>query len=353
MPARFLPRVILYNHGTMKKFVFVLLIFLGMAVVYLSFGELQQTAEVLRQIHPWAIALGLLVELLWLFNVGLTFKQVYRMFDMRESSRHLFLVAAASYFVSVVAPSAGVSGVALLISDARKRGLPPGKVTAAGMVSLLFDYLSFLFVLALGLIVMIRRNNLTGGEVIASLILFAIASGLAFILYLGSRSANRLGDLLARATRLINSLARPFIHRKYLRVERAYSYAAELSGGLSTMRTRPRDLARPLALALLSKALWIVILMIMFMAFEVEFSIGTLVGGFSIGYLFLIVSPTPSGIGVVEGVLAVALRSLRVPWESAVVVTLCYRAITFWFPLAVGAIAFRILQRDPETKSAE
>jgi uncharacterized protein (TIRG00374 family) len=71
------------------------------------------------------------------------------------------------------------------------------------------------------------------------------------------------------------------------------------------------------------------------------------VGGFSIGYLFLIVSPTPSGIGIVEGMLTVALNTLRVKLDAAVLITMAYRAFTFWFPLAVGGVAFRILQREP------
>jgi uncharacterized protein (TIRG00374 family) len=80
-----------------------------------------------------------------------------------------------------------------------------------------------------------------------------------------------------------------------------------------------------------------------FLAFQVPFSIETIIGGFAISYLFLIVSPTPSGIGIVEGIMPLALTSLRVPWSEAVVITLAYRAVTFWFPLAVGAWAIRRL----------
>ncbi len=71
---------------------------------------------------------------------------------------------------------------------------------------------------------------------------------------------------------------------------------------------------------------------------------GTIVAGFAIAYLFLIVSPTPSGIGIVEGVMAIALVSLRVNISHAVIITLAYRAVTFWLPLVVGALAFRALQ---------
>jgi uncharacterized protein (TIRG00374 family) len=76
------------------------------------------------------------------------------------------------------------------------------------------------------------------------------------------------------------------------------------------------------------------------------------VGGFSIGYLFLIVSPTPSGLGIVEGMLTVALNTLRVKLDAAVLITLAYRALTFWFPLAVGGVAFRLLQGKQKNRPA-
>ena len=86
------------------------------------------------------------------------------------------------------------------------------------------------------------------------------------------------------------------------------------------------------------------ILALTFMAFGVPFSIGTIVAGFASAYLFLIVSPTPYGIGIVETLLPVALTSLSVAWEDAVIITLMYRGITFWVPLVLGGISFRLLQ---------
>jgi uncharacterized protein (TIRG00374 family) len=57
----------------------------------------------------------------------------------------------------------------------------------------------------------------------------------------------------------------------------------------------------------------------------------------------LIVSPTPAGIGIVEGVLTVALRTMQVPIEASAVITLAFRGITFWMPVLVGILAFRSL----------
>ena len=83
-----------------------------------------------------------------------------------------------------------------------------------------------------------------------------------------------------------------------------------------------------------------------FFAFQVPVTAGTVIGGFAISYLFLIVSPTPSGVGIVEGIMPLALTSLRVPWSDAVLITLSYRGITFWLPLAFGAVALRMLERE-------
>ena len=193
---------------------------------------------------------------------------------------------------------------------------------------------------------MIRRNNFGAGEISASLILLAVAVALGAILYLAYKSPVALGRGLAGAARLINRLVRPFIHREYLSEARAHEFAGDVSSGLGSLPEKPRTLLIPFSLALLNKVLLALILMLCFLAFDVPFSAGTIVGGFAITYLFIIVSPTPAGVGVVEGLMPVALRTLRVDFSQAVIITLAFRGITFWLPLAAGAVAFRGLNVD-------
>ena len=86
------------------------------------------------------------------------------------------------------------------------------------------------------------------------------------------------------------------------------------------------------------------VLTAVFMAFQTPLSVGTLIAGFAIAYLFLIVSPTPAGVGVVEGVLTLSLSSMFVPLGEATVITLSYRVLTFWLPLLFGFLSFQLLQ---------
>jgi uncharacterized protein (TIRG00374 family) len=264
-----------------------------------------------------------------------------------EKITRLFVVSFAAFFMNVVAPSAGVSGAAVFISSGRQKNHSPAKVAVAYALFVLFDYIGFLLVLMLGLAVLARRNRLSAAEISASVILLIIALALTILLYLGARSARSLGKVLALIARVINSITRPFIHREYLSTERAYSFAEEASEGIQALRKDVKNWLKPLILAVNNKAILIIILAMVFLAFRVPFSAGTLIAGFSIGNLFLIISPTPSGIGFFEGALTLSLTSLHVPLEAAGVITLAYRGITFWLPLVFGMGAMRLL---PDSK---
>ena len=146
--------------------------------------------------------------------------------------------------------------------------------------------------------------------------------------------------------RLINRILDPFLHRAYLRESRAHEFAHEMASDLKSLPEKVHNLSTPLLYSFAGKALLMLILLSIFLAFQVPFTAGTIIGGFAISYLFLIVSPTPSGVGIVEGIMPLALSSLRVPWSEAVIITLAYRGITFWLPLGVGAMAFRMLERE-------
>jgi uncharacterized protein (TIRG00374 family) len=330
----------------MRKFILIIVLFLGAAFVYLSFGELQVILKTLRQGNFWFVLIALLIQFGGFALAGLIFRSLYNLLGIDETLYKLSLLAAAANFVNIVAPSAGMGGMAVYISNARRRGFSQGKITIVSMLYLFFDYIAFMVVLALGLIVLLRRNNLNVSELVASAIIFSIAVALGFLMYLGSRSATALGNALAWMARIVNRAAYPFIHREYLSEARAHKFAHDMARDLKTLPERPRSLAVPLFYSFANKSLLMCILISVFLAFQVPFSAGTIIGGFAISYLFLIVSPTPSGIGIVEGIMPLALSSLRVEWSQAVLITLAYRGITFWIPLGVGAFAFRLLERE-------
>jgi uncharacterized protein (TIRG00374 family) len=319
----------------------------------LRLSELQTIAETLRKSNWVFLSIAGLFECLWLYNLAITFGSLYRLVEVKETRLQLFLMTTSANFVNVVTTSAGVGGMAVFIDSARRRNLSTGRVMVVGALYILYDYAALMCLVALGFIVLIRRNSLQATELAAAAILLALFLNMAVLLYLGYRSAEKLDRVLAWLSRLVNRLVRPFIHREYLKEENAHGFAREIAEGIRMIRGKRKELAWPLLFSLNNKALLVCIMAFTFLTVGMPFTVGSVVGGVSIANLFLIVSPTPSGVGVVEGVLPFALGMLRVPWGNAVLITLIYRVVTFWFPLLVGIVTFRFIGKGAQPPSVE
>ena len=327
----------------MRKFAFALILLLALSFVFSQFAHLEEFMAVLQRGQPGWIALAFLVQATWLLNQTAQYRAAFRVLGVERSIRELLPLVLASNFLNVAMPSGGISGVAVLLTDAQRHGYSTARVTLAGVLYIVFDYIAFSIVLALGLAVLIRRNNLSAIEIIPSIIMFCAAIGLSAIVLLGMRSADALGRVLITAARVINWIVRPVIRRGYISEQIAHNFAVEAAEGLKTLRNMPRGRwLYPIALSLSSKALLIALLFLIFLAFDQPFTVGTLTAGFSIGYLFTIVSPTPMGIGVVEGVMTLALKTLRVPLEAAAIITIVFRSFTVWLPLMYGSVALPV-----------
>ncbi|MCS6993719.1 MAG: flippase-like domain-containing protein [Anaerolineales bacterium] len=330
----------------MRKIILILIFFLASGLVLFSFGELENTWKTLQRSDFRFIGLAVVLVAAWTVSDGLGYRALLRLMGVRERLWRLILLSSAANFINVVAPSGGFGGMAVFIDDAGRRKYPRGMAAAAAALHLFLDYAAFMVVLGLGWVVLLRRNDLDAGEMTASFLMLALFLALGGFIYVGSRSGEQLGKILTWLARLINRLLRPIVRRNYLSEETARVFSHEVSEGLSILRVQRRGVLLPLSFALTSKALQTLILLLTFLAFDVAYSAGTVVAGFATYYLFLIISPTPSGIGVVETLLPLALHSLNVPWEQSVVVTLTYRGLTFWLPLLAGAVSLRLLQRD-------
>lgn len=337
----------------MKKITIFLILFLGIAIIAISFSELETIMDTLQKAHLGFFLLAILIQVIWFAATGRMYQSVFHLLGVHEDILTLSRIATAANFINVVAPTAGVGGVALFASEARRRGHPAGKVTVAAALFLLLDQAAFLVVLALGIIVLVRRNDLDASEISASFFLLIMAIIYTSVLYIGYRSEEKLGNILANIARFVNRVIGFFRKGEYLSEARAHSFAHEVSEGFSGLTEQPTSLVRPVLWGIFNKFLLMIVLICAFLSFEVPFSAGTIIAGFSIGYLFLIVSPTPSGIGIVEGLMPIALASLNVNWSQAVLITLTYRTVTFWVPFGIGAWAFRSLHKGGEEPSAQ
>jgi hypothetical protein len=213
------------------------------------------------------------------------------------------------------------------------------------VIFLIFDYVGLLGAILVGMVILAFRNSLHVTEILAYTLFVALTGVLATLLILASGSRERLALVLAWLSQGINRLIKPIRKKEWLTGERVRAFADDLSDGMQAVKKVRRGWLIPAVFVLLNKTILIGILGLMCLAFDNPIGIDNLIAGFSIGYLFVIVSPTPAGVGIVEGVLTLSLSNLGIPLEAAAIITLAFRGITFWFPLGLGLIAFRSIPK--------
>ena len=348
-PENHTPPVETLKKKSMPRYYTILLVvFILFAAIFVvaRMAEIEQMGRLLASISLNYLVLALLAEAVWLLIAAMIYRMNFRIIGIRESFRHLFLLSTSANFANVVTPSWGMAGLAVFWADAQHRGYPKGSATVVCTLYIIFEYLSLLLVIGLGFFALLKRSLLGWPIISSALALFGFVIFMMYMLFLGLRYPEKFRAFFVGASRLINRIVRAVIRREFLPLSSAESFTDTAIESINLLRAQWRKLIFPFGLAIVNKLVLITILMLMFVAFKEPFTPGILIAGFSLCYLFFYVSPTPAGIGIVEGVMTLALRSLGIPLASATLITLSFRGFTFWLPLLVGFISFRFLSRE-------
>jgi phosphatidylglycerol lysyltransferase len=311
-------------------------------IVISRFAEIKKLAEILvRGQWQWVlVAVGLQV----VYHIVFTgvYASAFDTVGVRSRVLNLLPVQFASIFVNVAAPAAGVSGAALFVDDAARRGQSVPRAIIGTLLVWIADFGSFALVLVTGMVFLLVYHDLQPYEVAGAVALLILIVTLASAMLLGLWKPILLQRLLDWVQRTVNRLAARFRRPGLLDDEWAHHNTTQLAEAAQAIATQPRRVGRTFGIALSAHLVDLVTLFVLFLAFHQAVSPGVLVGGYSMGILFWIVAITPQGIGIVEGVMALVFTSLGVPVERATVIALAFRGLTFWLPLLIG---FVLIQR--------
>ncbi|MEW5989243.1 MAG: lysylphosphatidylglycerol synthase transmembrane domain-containing protein, partial [Chloroflexota bacterium] len=269
--------------------------------------------------------------------------------DVPGRVRDLLPMTFASLFLNATTPLFGAAGAALFIDDANRQGRPVARTAAAMILVLLANYGAFTLILVPALVFLSWRQALTTLELTSAIILLLIVGGLLAVLALGVRwpiLPQRLLEIVQQAT---NGLTRRLGRPPFLATDWAKVHAAEVKAAGVAMAAHPGRLLRTLVIALTAHLTSAASLFCLFLAFHQPVQLTILWSAYAMTTLFWIVSPTPSGVGIVEALLPLVYVALGVPAEAGTIINLSFRGLSFWLPVFVGfillrRIAFRVAQ---------
>ncbi len=317
-------------------------------VVISRFTELEQLKNTLASTQWMWLFGAFLTQIAYYIVFSGSYQAAFSTVGIHTRTRELIPVTLGSLFVNVVVPAGGTGGAALFAEDLVRRGKPGARAATGLLIQLISDFCAFILLLIPGLIYLFSVHDLKIYEIIAAGVLLLVTLSLTSILLLSLRRPDWLHYLFRRFQRAANWIFGRFNRSLTLADDWAQRNTDEFKLAASAAASHPSQILWTLGTSFLAHCLDLLTLTLLFQAFNHPISLGVLIAGYSIGILFWIVSITPQGIGVVEGMMALTFTSLGVPGAIAAAIALTFRGLTFWLPMLLGFIAVQRMHRVSE-----
>ncbi|MCC7361836.1 MAG: flippase-like domain-containing protein [Anaerolineales bacterium] len=321
----------------MRRLVLAAVLLLATILLVAQFGRLGEFVAVLRQGHPGWLALAFGAQALWQAAQAAQWLAAHRAVRLPLRFAEVLPAVLVNNFALLAVPSGSLSTFALFTANARQRGRSPAAAGLAVMVFAVFNYLvlaGFALTAAVLLAVRGQLNLLLALPVLAVLV---EALGQYALLLWALRAPAQAERAAQWALARLNAAAQRVARRDLLAPERLAAFSAEAADGLAALRAGGRRAHLwLLAVSLAAKLLLALLFALVLRAFGQPAPAALVIVGVSLSAGFSVVSPTPQGVGVTEGAVALALTLFGLPLETGLVVMLAYRALGLWWPFVVG-----------------
>jgi uncharacterized protein (TIRG00374 family) len=319
-----------------RRSLFVLLAVAILVVVAGQFTSLEALGAGLSAADwRWAtVAVGLHAAFFLLY--GGLYEAGFRAVGVASQALCLVPVMFASIFAKTAVPFTAAPAAAVFIDDAMARG-ESGPRTAAGVVVVLaVDLLTALPFVVAGTVALVLRDRLVTFALAGTALFVAFIAGVVLVLVLAAERPGLLEALLGATRGLVNRLASILGRPSPLPDDWAGRTSGQLAAAVASVPGHARDMAIASGYGLLLHAANIAGLGALFLAFGQPLDPAALSAGFGMSIVFFIIAIVPDGIGAVEGAMALVFAELGMPPTAAILVTVAYRVLNVWAPVAIG-----------------
>ena len=297
------------------------LFFIGLAIWFIKHegAELREVRPLLIRVDWRWIGFGMALDIVYVFINGKMYQSAFAAVATSVSVGDGMLLFLKRNFVSVFLPAGGVSSLAFFSGDIQKKGVSQSQINYASSIYGFVGILSVLIIAIPVFVYAVLKGTIGSGEWFS---LLAVAL-LLTVVYLFFKSVVRkkaayryLVKYIPAAQVYVSEFASNQIERKHFMATLYYSLMIEVIG--------------------------VVHVYIAMLALHLNVSWISAVVGYVVAVVFLVISPFLRGLGAVEASMTFIMIRLGYAGSAAVSITLIYRLMEFWVPLALGALSFLI-----------
>jgi phosphatidylglycerol lysyltransferase len=285
-------------------------------------------------------ALGAVLQVAYYALRVAMYRSAFSAVGIRRPYRELVPLVFGSIYLSTLVPGAGASGRSLMARDAVARGLPPEKVLQMPVVARLADFCGFAAVMFAGFWYLLSLDGVHLYEVVSSFVVLGTILVLGGGLVLATLRPQALSSLLAPAEKFARAL--PILGQRMAPEDWSARIVARNALAGQAVASAPAAVLGVVAVSATAYAVDLLSFVAVGFAFGWP-AFGALIAAFAVGMLTWLVSIVPQGVGVVEVVIALMLASFGANAPTAIVISLGFRTLAYWIPLAIGAVVVRRL----------
>lgn len=284
----------------------------------------------------WYVLMALGTQLLYYTLFVFLYKESLEIYEVKWSFKQIAPMVLISLAVGIVTPLGYWAGIGVLLYKAQQEQIPRASVSTGVFLATLFDLLALFLLLSCSMLILMLRQDIYFYEVFGYIVFAGLVLGALLSFILGIMRPEILTKILTFFQKQLNLLSQLTRRKDALEKdwgEKRSKQIANLSTRLITQRQRLRKLVFYSFSMHLTN---IITLFLLFLSFGEVIGGGALLSGYSIGRLFLIISPTPQGIGFVESIMPIVFTSQGIGAEVATLATLTFRGLTLWLPVLIG-----------------
>jgi len=318
-------------------------------------SQIYETVANLGKVNTWAVFLILPLQFLNYIGQAKLYQGLFRLLGNRFRTKSMFGLSLELNFINNVFPSGGVSGFSYISLRMKNEGISTGKAALVQMMRFILVFMSFQVLLFSGLwmLAIVGSASKLAVLVAASLSTFLLAGTFMVAYLIGSK--RRINDFFTFITKLLNRLiqvVRPK-HPETINVGKARNTFTELHENYLELKSKYKQLKKPLLYALLANVTEIAAIYVVYIAFGYYINPGAVIIAYAVANFAGLVSVLPGGIGIYEILMTGVLAAGGVPPAVSLPVTVMYRIVSMGVQLPPGYFLYhRALHAEPATQEA-
>lgn len=333
-----------------KTLLKLLVIFLFLYFVLSRYNDGETLLILIRRMQWEFLALAVVLQLIRYALFAYLYKEAFEIFGVSWSFGDIIPLFFAAFAAGIVTPFGQITGQGVFIQKALKDKKSKFSVVAGFFIVTLSDFLALFVFLTMSIVFLVVKNELMGYELVGYAAFIVMIALVFFVLTAGIRNPRFLRKALKYVQKVVNELSVFFSRERLLHknwfMEKSTTYE-RVTGSLISQKKQLKYL---MFISLAMRVVDIASLSVLFLAFGHLINIVPLIVGYSIGVLFIVVTPSPQGLGFVEFIMPFAFSSLGINFETATISTLAYRGLTVWLPAILGFAAMFYMAHNSQTE---